>query len=236
MDPFTLILLLLVIGAVGWFVYTRARTGGSILPARPGKQLEPTPPAGIELSPNLGAIKKGDAISFIDGSDATVVGSLDCRESIGGRTTDWRWVFLSGDRVLELLPQGQNLYDASALAQQGDAFYELLVGAGGALKRFEGNVREGIAHEPVLVNIDDVDYRIRSTGTFAATRAGDIPAANADVWGSVSSNAADNVYFKMVPVDAQDADVVALGVWTTHILVLTGRSLSRGEIRDVFHV
>jgi hypothetical protein len=229
-DPIVLLLLIIIAGAGAWYVYSRQRA----LPAA-RSQPEPTPAGGVELTPNLQALKPGDAVSFWDGTDSTVRGSLDCREEIGGRTTEWRWVFLSGGKVLELLQQGQNLYDSSALAQQGDEFYELLVGAGGALKRFEGNVREGIAHEPVLVAIDAVDYRIRSTGTFAATRVGELP-EDGEVWAGTSSNASDNVYFKMVPAEKSEGGELALGVWTTHILILTGRKIDRHEITNIFAV
>jgi hypothetical protein len=229
-DPIVLLLLIIIVGAGAWFVYSRQRA----LPA-PSGQPEPTPAGGVPLTPNLQALKPGDAVSFWDGTDSTVRGSLDCREEIGGRTTAWRWVFLTGGKVLELLPQGQNLYDSSALAQQGDEFYELLVGAGGALKRFEGNVREGIAHEPVLVDIDGVEYRIRSTGTFAATTVGELP-EDGEVWAGASSNPADNVYFKMVPAEKSEGGELALGVWTTHILILTGRKIDRHEITNIFAV
>jgi hypothetical protein len=229
-DPIFLLLLIVIVGAGAWYVYSRQRA----LPA-PRSQPEPTPAGGVQLTPNLQAVKPGDAVSFWDGTDATVRGSLDCREEIGGRTTEWRWVFLTGGKVLELLQQGQNLYDSSALAQQGDEFYELLVGAGGALKRFEGNVREGIAHEPVLVNIDEVEYRIRSTGTFAATKVGELP-EDGEVWAGTSTNSADNVYFKMVPAEKTEGGELALGVWTTHILVLTGRKIDRHEITNIFAV
>ena len=232
MDPILLLVLLVIVGVGAWFIYTRQRA----LPAAGGaSRAEPTPAGGVSLRPNLQALKAGDAVSFWDGTDATVEGSLDCREDVGGRATEWRWVFLSGERVLELLPQGQSLYDRSAVAYQGDEFYELLVGAGGALKRFEANVREGIAHEPVLVEIDGVSYRIRSTGTFAATRVGQLP-EDGEVWAGVSTNPADNVYFKMVPTESAEGRELALGVWTTHILVLTGRSLDRHEITNVFAV
>ena len=229
MDPIVLLLIVIIAGGA-WYMYSRR----AALPMPvAGKEPEPTPPGGIPLTPNLQALKPGDAVSFWDGTDATVRGSLDCREEIGGRTTEWRWVFLSGGRVLELLPQGQNLYDSSALAQQGDEFYELLVGAGGALKRFEGNVREGIAHEPVLVNIDEAEYRIRSTGTFAATKVGELP-EDGEVWSGTSTNPADNVYFKMVPAEKTEGGELALGIWTTHILMLTGRKIDRHEITNIF--
>lgn len=234
MDPLTLLLLVALVAVGGWFLYSRRTSLPRMLD--PGKSRpEPTPAGGVPLTPNLQALKPGDAVSFWDGTDATVRGSLDCREEIGGRTTEWRWVFVSGGKVLELLPQGQNLYDSSALAQQGDEFYELLVGAGGALKRFEGNVREGIAHEPVLVDIDGVSYRIRSTGTFACTKVGELP-EDGEVWSGTSTNTGDNVYFKMVPAEPTEGGELALGIWTTHILILTGRKIERHEITNIFAV
>jgi hypothetical protein len=131
------------------------------------------------------------------------------------------------------MPRGQALYDAGVIAHQGDEFYEMLVGSGGLLKRFEANVREGIAHEPVVVNVDEADYRIRSTGTFAATKVGQMP-GNGEVWGDVSQNPDDNVYFKLVRADDADDKDVALGVWTTHIAILRGRLIDRSEITGVF--
>ena len=87
--------------------------------------------------------------------------------------------------------------------------------------------------EPVIVNVDDADYKVRSTGTFAATKVGQMP-SNGEVWGDVSQNPDDNVYFKMVLADDSDAKDVALGVWTTHILTLRGRTIDRSEITGVY--
>jgi hypothetical protein len=233
---FTLLLILVVVlaAAVGaWYFYYRPRLAAGASPIPIGATAQPTPPGGVKLENDLGALKPGDALSFWDGTDTLVQGSLDCREMVGGRVAEWRWVFLTGDRVLELMPRGQAMYDAGVIAHQGDEFYEMLVGAGGALKRFEGNVREGIAHEPVLVNVDDVDYRIRSTGTFAATRVGQMPGTG-EVWGDVSQNPDDNVYFKLVRADDADDKDVALGVWTTHIAILRGRLIDRSEITGIF--
>ena len=229
-----LIVLAAVLGAI-WFVFMRPgssfQAGGAPAPAAPSPAA--TPAGGIPLTPNLGALKAGDAVSFWDGTDTIVRGSLDCREEIGSRVTDWRWVFLTGERVLELMPHGQTLYETGAVAHQGDEFYELLVGPGGSLKQFEGNVREGIAHEPVLVEIDETQYRVRSTGTFAATRVGELP-EEAEVWADTSPDAAQNVYFKLVRADDGDPKDVALGIWTTHILILRGRTIDRSEITGVY--
>lgn len=228
-----LVVMAAVLGAI-WFVFMRPGSsfqGGTPLPAQPTPAA--TPAGGIPLTPDLGALKPGDAVSFWDGTDTVVRGSLDCREDLGSRVTEWRWVFLSGGRVLELMPHGQALYDNSAVAYQGDEFYELLVGPGGSLKRFEANVREGISHEPVLVEIDGTSYRVRSTGTFAATTVGQLP-EDAAVWADASPNASDNVYFKLVRADDADDKDVALGIWTTHILIQRGRTLDRSEITGVY--
>jgi hypothetical protein len=229
-------------GAAIWFVFMRPgssfQIGSGALPQLGGSgptpsNPQPTPAGGVKLTPDLGALKAGDAVSFWDGTDTIVRGSLDCREELGARVTEWRWIFLSGDRTLELMPHGQVLYESAAVAHQGDEFYEMLVGPGGSLKRFEANVREGIAHEPVLVEIDGTSYRIRSTGTFAAQRVGDLP-EDAEVWADTSPNAADNVFFKLVRADDADPKDVALGVWTTHILITRGRTIDRSEITGIY--
>lgn len=234
------LLIVVLAGVAVWFFFIRPGLGsgspsgrGPVPIGTSGAGPQPTPTGGMTLDTDLGALKPGDAVSFWDGSDTVVHGSLDCRELVNGRVTEWRWVFLSGDRVLELMPHGQALYESGAVAHQGDEFYEMLVGPGGSLKRFEGNVREGIAHEPVLVNVDDADYRVRATGTFAATAVGQMP-DNSEVWGTVSQNPDDNVYFKMVRSDGADPKDVALGVWTTHIAILRGRLIDRSEITGVF--
>src|SRR5918996_6497767 len=95
MDPIALLLLVVLVGAGVWFVLNRQRA----LPA-PRSQPEPTPAGGVQLTPNLQALKPGDAVSFWDGTDATVRGSLDCREEIGGGTTP---------RGRGLLPPGQGV-------------------------------------------------------------------------------------------------------------------------------
>jgi hypothetical protein len=200
------LVILLAGAAAAYFFYFKPRLAGGPAPIPIGSGAQPTPEGGVKLQNDLGALKAGDALSFWDGTDTIVQGSLDCREMVGGRVAEWRWVFLSGDRVLELMPRGQALYEAGTVAHQGDEFYELLVGPGGALKRFEGNVREGISTEPVLVNVDDADYRVRATGTFAATTVGQLP-GNGEVWGDVSQ---------------------------THIAILRGRRIDRSEITGIF--
>lgn len=233
--PLVLLVALVVVGAV-WYFYIRPGIGapkdvGPVPIGAGSSRPEPTPPGGVPLENDLGALKPGDALSFWDGTDCVVQGSLDCREMVNGRVAEWRWVFLSGDRVLELMPHGQALYESGAIAHQGDEFYESVQAL---LRRFEGNVREGIAHEPVLVNVDEVDYRVRATGTFAATKVGQMP-GNGEVWGDLSQNPEDNVYFKMVRDDDPDSKDVALGVWTTHMAILRGRLFDRSEVTGVFN-
>jgi hypothetical protein len=235
-SPLLIIVILALVGLAVWYFVIRPKSladGSSPVPIGTSGDPLSTPAGGVLLAPDLAALKPGDAISFWDGTDTVVQGALDCRELVGGRSTIWRWVFLAGDRVLELMPHGQTLYESSAIAHQGDEFFEMLVGPGGSLKRFEGNVREGIAHEPVLVNVDGIDYRVRSTGTFSATRVGEMP-GDGEVWGDVSENADDNVYFKLVRSDDSDAKDVSLGLWTTHIAIMRGRAIERGDITGIF--
>lgn len=237
MDPLVLLLLIIIAaGAIYYFVILpkrRAAAGGES-GSLGRKTVQATPPGGIPLTPDLQGMKPGDAISFWDGSDATVRGSFDCREVLNSRTTEWRWVALTGDRILEVLPRGQILYDSAAVAHQGDEFYDMLVGPGGSLKRFEGNVREGIAAaEPVSIDIDGIEYRIRSTGTFASTLVGELP-EQAEVWLDISEDPNNNVYFKFVRADGTDDKDVGLGIWTSHVLILRGRAIDRTDIVSIF--
>ncbi len=238
MSPLLILFLIIVItaAAIWYFVILPKRRaaaeGDSLNPGQ--KTVASTPAGGIPLTPDLQNLKPGDAVSFWDGSDATVRGSFDCREVLNSRTTEWRWVSLSGDRLLEVLPRGQILYDSAAVAHQGDEFYDMLVGPGGSLKRFEGNVREGIGSvEPVTIDIDGIEYRIRSTGTFGSTQVGDLP-EQAEVWMDISEDPNNNVYFKFARADGSDDKDVGLGIWTTHVLILRGRAIDRSDIVSVF--
>ena len=237
MNPLLVIVIIVVIVAAVWYFVIlpkRKAAAGAESTNQTQKSVAATPVGGIPLSPDLQGLKPGDAVSFWDGTDAIVLGSFDCREALNGRTTEWRWISLSGDRLLEVLPHGQILYDSAAVAHQGDEFYEMLVGPGGSLKRFEGNVREGIAGlQPVTVDIDGVEYRIRSTGTFGSTRVGDLP-EKSDVWLDISDDPNNNVYFKFARADGTDDKDVGLGVWTSHVLILRGRAIDRTDIVSVF--
>ncbi len=215
-----------LIGVVAYTMFGRRARAATSAPAAMPAPIEPH-------RPDLRTVKKGDAITFWNGTDATVLGRASCRETIRGRSTVWEWIFLSGDRVLEVLPAGMALYDGQAVAQQGSALYEMLVGAGGALKRFEGNVREGIAHEPVHVDIDETRFRVRATGTFLGQVEGEAHDDARDVWSSISGNPDENVYFKMVEDADEEGGAIALGIWTSHILILLGRRIARDEVTDI---
>ena len=51
-----------------------------------------------------------------------------------------------------------------------------------------------------------------------------------EVWRDISTNPADNVYFEL----RTEAGEVALGLWTTHILVLAGRPLDETDIQNLY--
>jgi hypothetical protein len=69
---------------------------------------------------------------------------------------------------------------------------------------------------------------VESTGTFLATYVG--PAPTQEVWRDITPNPADNVYFELRGA----ADEQALGIWTTHILLLQGRPLAESDIRSLY--
>jgi hypothetical protein len=194
-----------------------------------GQHPTPIPP----VNPTLETVRPGDAIAFWDGADCMVRGVYEAHEELNGRRTAWRWVFCTPDRVVEVAPQRTVCYDMWAVTHQGEQYYDYLVGPGGALKRFEGNVREGIAHLPVEVPIDDVTYKIRATGTFAATLTG-LLLDRTEVWPDVAPRAADNVYARLERMDGADPGDVGLIVWTTHIMLLRGRVLDRSAITGIF--
>jgi hypothetical protein len=182
--------------------------------------------------PTLDDLRPGDAISFWDGSDEVVESVVVCREELGGRASTWRWVILAGGRVVEVAPDSNVLYSPGTVFHQGTApFYALTSDPadGGALKTFEARVRDqSIAREPVSVTLLDQEWTVESTGTFLATPVG--PSPRDDVWRDISENPADNVYFEL---RAPNGDV-ALGIWTSHILLLPGRPLEETDIQNLY--
>ena len=189
-------------------------------------------PAAPPRQPTLDDLRPGDAISFWDGQDDVVESVVQCREEIGGRASTWRWVMLSSGQVVEVAADNNALYPESTVFQQGsEPFYALTAEPEhhGALKTFEARVRdESIAHEPVAVTLDGKQWTVESTGTFMATYAG--PPPRREVWRDISENPADNVYFEL----RGDEEAAAVGIWTTHILLLQGRPLAESDIRSLY--
>lgn len=183
--------------------------------------------------PTLEDLRPRDAISFWDGQDDVVESVVQCREELGGRASTWRWVVLSSGQIVETAPDNSALYTASTVYQQGsEPFYALTAEPehNGALKTFEARVRdESIAHDPVTVTLDGKDWTVESTGTFLASYIGLPP--RREVWRDISTeNPADNVYFELRGTD----EAAAVGIWTTHVLLLQGRPLDESDIRSLY--
>ncbi|MBI2906876.1 MAG: hypothetical protein HYX92_04370 [Chloroflexi bacterium] len=180
----------------------------------------------------LNSLRPGDAISFWDGADCTVETILNCEERVGERVTSWRWVFLSGGRLLEVAPDGNTMFEGPEVLHQGSAGFQRLTAEaedGGILKTFEARVREGaVAASPVSFRHGRFTYSVRSTGAFRATAVG--KTLEQEVWRDIGPKAEDNVYFEM----ETGAGKQALGVWTTHILLLSGETLKETDITDIF--
>ena len=158
---------------------------------------------------------------------------IECREEIGARTSRWRWATLSGEWVLETAPDENALYTEQKVIYQGsEEFYALTAEPqeNGALKLFEARVRDQtIGRSPVTVNIrrevvDTGEHRARSS----PRRVGPRPPSR--VWADISPNPADNVYFELRGEDGEQG----LGIWTSHILLLQGRTLEDSDIHDIY--
>ena len=219
------IIVLLVLGRTllassGWDLIGRAR--------RLAPQREPPTPR----QPTVEDLLPGDAISFWDGADEVVEWVIRCREELGGRTAEWKWILLTGERMLEIAPDERVLYGGATVLYQGsDPFYALTAEPeqGGALKTFEARVRDGtVARDPVSASIGEAMWTVESTGTFLATS---FPGpTDREVWRDISSNPADNVYFELRGSDGARG----LGIWTSHILFLHGRPLDDTDIRGLY--
>jgi hypothetical protein len=223
------VILVIIVGA---FMAYRARSGDGQGPFGQVPGGGRSSPAPVLRQPTLETLRPGDAISFWDGADEVVESVIEAREEMGGRTSTWRWVVLAGGRVLEIAPDENVIYSPGTVFNQGTAPYYALTSDpddGGALKTFEARVRDqSIARDPVAVSLLDQDWAVESTGTFAASFVG--PAPKDEVWRDISTNPADNVYFELRTAD----DDVALGIWTTHILVLAGRPLEESDIVNLY--
>ena len=225
-----LVVVVVVVAAAAWYLYQQRQRAATPVPAT----------SSVSAKGDIRRLNPGDAIGFWDGNDDVIRGVMTCREQVGERTTEWQWIFLNKGGLIEVLPRGQNMYEQGEVFLQGDDNFDALVGAGGALKRFEGNIREGIANEPVLVELSGATYRVRSTGTFVGTLRGQSPESSS-IFDDTTPNAGDNVYFKLTPesrepgdTSVSDGEKWALGVWTTHIAVIPGRTLESHEITGIY--
>jgi hypothetical protein len=232
MDLLIILLILVVLVALGFFLFNRLRASPegqryerirSLRGELPAQQKE------RELSPST--LLPGDAIAFSDGNNRVVVGVLECQEQVGPRSSAWRWSFLDDGYMLEAARDGNVLYEGSEIAYQGSQPFQELVAdpdEGGVLKVFEQRVRDGtVASQPVTFEHAGLTFHLRSTGTFSARTHGTPPG---DVWDDISPEAGDNVYFE---AEAQSGEQL-LGVWTSHIVLLVGRSLGLTDVEAIY--
>jgi len=197
--------------------------------------------------PTLETLLPGDVVSLWDGPDAVVLGALECREELNRRVTRWRWNVLDEGRLLEVAPDGNVLYERSAVLYQSSAEFETLTSdpeQGGVLKAFEARVRQGTAaRQPSLFEYDGRVYRVVSTGIFEARPAGapswsEDAYPNVEVWRDINpTHAGDNVYFELEPtedVPEREPGSIVLGIWTSHIALLFGRPLTPSDIQSIY--
>lgn len=226
-----LVAIVVIVIIAGVFLFLRSRSA----PADAAGQV-PWPGSARSTQPlrqpTLEDLRPGDAVSFWDGSDEVVESVVVGREEIGGRASTWRWNNFVGGRMLEVAPDGNVLYSEGTVFQQGsEPYYRLTADpdAGGALKTFEARVRdETVARSPVTVSLLGKEWTVESTGTFSATFVG--PAPKDEVWRDISNNPADNVYFELRTPDGD----LALGIWTSHIVLMEGRALDETDIQNLY--
>jgi hypothetical protein len=194
-----------------------------------GKKPEESMPIRVTESP--ADLQRGDVIVFWDAGDAIVTATLDCTESNAGRESTWRWLFLSSGPMIEVIGRTNTIYEQADVIARGTVAFQRLTGSvqdGGALQTFEARQRYGTdVSDPVVFRLDDVAYRLVSTGTFSCSRTGPL---DEPVWRDISSNEGENVYFRMQSTDGSDV----LGVWTTDITLLKGRPLAGAEIKGLY--
>ena len=224
------IIVVLIVGGVILFNNLRSSSTGERA-ARVFKSRLDEPRETRPREPTLETLRPGDAIAFGDGGNALVTSILDCREEVGSRSSAWRWNFLDDGKLLEAAPDGNLLYDRQEIAYQGESKFQSLVAdpeQGGALKLFEQRVRAGAAaSSPTFFEHDGQQFKVKSTGTFAA-RASGKPLG--EVFRDVGTQPGDNVYFE---AEADSGDQL-LGVWTTHIALLVGRPLGLTDIDSIY--
>ena len=192
--------------------------------------------------PTVESLLPGDVVSFWDAGDSVVQAVLECHEELNGRETAWRWNILDEGHVLEITPEGNTLYERTAILRQTSAEFETLTAdpeQGGVLKAFEARVRQGTAaRNPTLFEYEGSVYRVVSTGIFAAASVDADVYPNLDVWRDINpDNPGDNVYFELEPtedVPETDSGSEVLGIWTTHIALLFGRPLKPADVQTVY--
>jgi hypothetical protein len=228
------ILVLIALGIAGfaWFQHTRSSPLGQRAETYLRSERAGNTPEPAIREPTVETLRPGDAISFWDGEDAIVESILECEEQVGPRRTRWRWNLLRGSRMLETAPDDNVLYTTSEVFHQGSAPFEQLAGepsVGGVLKTFEARVRAGtVGSNPVYFEYQGKQFQVRSTGTFGATPLG--PPPTAEVWRDLADDPSQNVYFEMDEPEGTQA----LGIWTTHILLLTGDALKGTDIQAIY--
>lgn len=233
MNMLWFILIVLILVGVGFFVVARRRAVAAPQNAKLRAGTASDAPAPDE--PPLQALEKsaaGDAVVFWDGADGLIDSVLGCSETFNSRTTAWRWLLLDNGGVIELAPDGSSYYNENTVFHQGSLEFDLLtsdIDEDGVLKTFEERVRLGRAvREPVFFEYHENTYQVRSTGVFAARPQG--TPTRREVWRDVSDDPGQNVYFQLTTADGGRA----LGIWTTHILFVVGRTLTDADIRGVY--
>jgi hypothetical protein len=206
------------------------------------QHLDPNRPLPQARQPTVETLLPGDVVSLWDGGDHVVHAVLECREELNRRETIWRWNILDDGFVLEVTPEGNTLYERTAVLHQSSAEFETLTAdpdQGGVLKAFEARVRQGTAaRNPTLFEFENNVYRVVSTGIFAARALAQTSYPNLDVWRDINpDNPGDNVYFELEPTqdvadDRSGSEV--LGIWTTHIALLFGRPLKAADIQSIY--
>ncbi len=188
-------------------------------------------PVTIRTTETPGDLQRGDVIVFWETGDAVVTATLDCWENLSGRQTSWRWLFLSSGELLEVVGRTNYIYPTTEIIHQGTVAFQRLTGSveeEGVLQAFEVRVRDGtIATDPAVFRMGDAAYRVKSTGTFLCTRTGPL---DQEVWRDISDEQGQNVYFRMQSTEGAEV----LGIWTTHIALLTGRELANAEIKGLY--
>jgi hypothetical protein len=196
--------------------------------------------------PTVDTLLPGDVVSMWDYGDAVVQAVLDCREELNQRASQWRWNILDEGRMLSVAPEGNALYQRTAILHQSSAEFETLTcdpEQGGVLKAFEARVREGTAaRNPTLFEFEGRVYRVVSTGIFDArpvrSQDGSQRYPNLEVWRDINPHKpGDNVYFELEPteeVDEGEIGSVVLGIWTTHIALLLGRELKSADVQSIY--